>query len=223
MIKRSTFIGTVVTLLLIGGASTVGGYYLGNNKSKGDSVNQFMLTQDCPAGQSLKGKYVMVSRPKTESVDSTLLATDAKEIDESIARVDMFQHETVIESKITKLEEDTNRNLEFAVPTTVEGTVANSLMPGDIVAINVTYKAKQGEQPKKDDVVVSQLTVAELRTSNGTVITEEKAAVPSFYIFKVTQEEYELLHNAATQGTLFAVKYSDLSAEPLKATYTMVQ
>lgn len=221
MIKKSTFMGTVATLLVLGGVSTFGGYYLGNNKSKGDSIKQFVLTQDCPAGQSLKGKYVMVSRPKTESVDSTLLATNSKDIDESVARVDMFQHETVIDSKITKLEEDKDRNLDFAIPTTVEGTVANSLKAGDVVAISLAYKAKSGESTPKDEVVISQLTVSELRTSNGTLITEENAAVPSFYVFKVTQEEYELLHSASNKGTLFAVKYTDLSAKPLEATYSI--
>ena len=101
-----------------------------------------------------------------------------------------------------------------AIPITVEGSVANSIKEGDLVAVKLTYK----DAKKEDATVISQIKVKSIKTSNGEDIIDG-SAVAAFVIFDVTDEEQSDIKNALKEGNLYCSKYNNLSQKPLQKTY----
>lgn len=207
MASKAVIVG--ISAILVG-ASAVGGYAVGS--AKGDTVTQFRLTQDVTAGQPLEGNYEEAQVNSRDSVSKDALILDEGKIKSSIAYTNMYKHQAITSGSIgDKL--DKVRNFDFAMPTTVEGSVANSIKPDEMVAIKVKYK-----DTRDDAVVVPFIPVSQIRTSNGAKVSSD-SEVPSFLLFVVSNDENTDLNNASKEGTLFVVRYHDLNQTKLEKTY----
>lgn len=209
MAGKGTIIG--ISALLIG-VSAVGSYSVGVAKTKGDTVTQYLLTQDITVGQSLEGKYQEVQVPKSVSVSVDNLITDESVIKDSIAYTKLFKNQPLT-SSVIGYKDSEDRNYDFALPITVEGAIANSLKTEEMVAIKVKF-----EDERDDAVVVPFIPVREIRTANGAKIEDDKE-VPGFLMFLVSEQENIDLNNASKEGALFVVRYNDLNQDKLEKTY----
>lgn len=213
MVSKKSLIITIILFLVLTLVTTITSYFLGISTARGASIKQYILTEDVDAGHSLKGKYVEAFVPETVSIDSKYLVFDESILDTYVAAYDMKKNSYVSTTSLVKLEE-LERNFEVAIPITVEGSIANSVKPGDIVAIKLTYK--EGKQ--EDAVVVPQITVKDIRSTNGTPIVDD-SSVAGFVIFDVTNEEQSLIKNALKEGSLYCAKYKNLNQNSLEQTY----
>ena len=220
MVKKSVlFVVIGILLLLVAGGSALG-FITGKKVTVSESVNQYVLTQDVSAGQSIAGKYVQSSRPKSNSVSTDKLVIDEELLKVGVAVVNMYKSQSVTKSSITTLE-NLDRNLVFNMPVTVESALANAAQNGDVVAIKIKFKEEKkdgAEVSATDEVVISQIRIIEKRTTNGQSVTDEKSA-PAYLMFDVTNEEMDRLNDASKKGLLYITKYRDLESEPLKEDY----
>lgn len=194
------------------GLAACGGYVMASSKYTSDLITQYRIVQDVTPGQSLEGKYEEVKVPSKYSEPDSDLVLDENKIVNSVAVVALHPNSAITNDVITEKGEE-DRNFDFALPITVEGAIANSLKPGEMVAIKVKYKDN-----RDDAVVVPYIPVNEIRTSNGEVVQDEKST-PGFLMFVVSDDENIDLNNASKEGTLFVVRYKDLNGEKLEKTY----
>jgi len=213
MVSKKSLILTIVFFLILTLTGSVVCYFLGLSTARGNSVKQYILTEDVSAGHSLQGKYTEALIPSNVSIDEKYLVMDESILDTYVATKDLRKNAPITVDDVISLEEQ-DRNFEVAIPITIEGSIANSIKAGDLVAIKLTYD--EGKQ--EDAVVIPQITVSEIRSSNGAPIVDD-STVASFIIFKVTNEEQSLIKNALKEGSLYCAKYKDLNQEVLEQTY----
>lgn len=217
MVSKKSLVLTIVFFLILTIVGSVVCYFLGISASKGASLKQYILTEDVPAGHSLAGKYVEAYVPTNVSVDEKYLVMDESILENSVAKIDLRKNSQITVDSVVTLE-NKDRTFEVAIPITIEGSVANSIVSGDLVAVKLTYE--EGRQ--EDAVVIPQITVKEVRSSNGAPIVDD-TTVAAFVIFDVTNEEQSLIKNALKEGSLYCAKYKDLSQEVLQQTYFVTQ
>lgn len=210
--KKSLIVTIIIALISVLICSLVA-FYVGSSSGRGELVKQYQLTENVGVGKPLKGKYTECYVEKEKSVDQTFLITDEAILDTYVASVDLYKGSDITVSDVVK-KEYLDRTFEVAIPITVEGSVANSITPGDMVAIKLTYE----DDKKEDATVVSQISVKDVRTSNGASVVDD-SSVAAFVIFNVTDEEQSDIKNALKEGSLYCSKYTNLSQEPLKKTY----
>lgn len=213
--KRTLYIVVAISLVLT--ALSLGlGYFVGGNQSRGDSVKQYILTEDVSRGHSLKGKYKEELVPRHLSTNPDNLIINQKDIEECVAAIDLYRNNPITKSVVT-VEENLNRNLMFAMPITLEGAIGNNVTSNDVVAIKVKYKDNRA-----DSVVVPSIPIKDITTANGTPIVDS-STVPGFLIFDVTNEESSELSAASKEGSLYIVKYNDLTQPRLEKDYVPFQ
>lgn len=217
MVSKKSLVLTIVFFLILTIVGSVVSYFLGISASKGASLKQYILTEDVPAGHSLEGKYVEAYVPMNVSVEEKYLVMDESVLQKSVAKIDLRKNSQITVDDVVTLE-NKDRTFEVAIPITIEGSVANSIVAGDLVAVKLTYE--EGRQ--EDAVVIPQITVKGVRSSNGSPIVDD-TTVAAFVIFDVTNEEQSLVKNALKEGSLYCAKYKDLSQEVLKQTYFVTQ
>lgn len=216
VITKQRHIFTIAILFVLAAGCLLGGYLFGSSSSNGEQVKQFVLTQDVGKGQSLKDKYKIVSRPAEDSINSANLITDPKMLDEAIALVDLYRNESINKSSIGD-KEDLPRNVEFALPTTVEGALASTLQVDDVVSIKVKFEDK-----RDDACIVSSVRVKDIRTSNGEPITDN-STTPGFLIFFLTADEVTDVNAASKEGTVYVTRPRDLSEPMEEPNYNVVK
>lgn len=217
MVSKKSLILTIVFFLILTLAGSVVSYFVGLSAARGASLKQYILTEDVPAGHSLQGKYTEALVPSNISVEEKYLVMDESILDSHVATKDLRKNAPITVDDVVALEEQ-ERNFEVAIPITIEGSVANTVKPGDLVAIKLTYD--EGKQ--EDAVVIPQITVNEVRSSNGAPIVDD-STVAAFVIFRVTNEEQSLIKNALKEGSLYCAKYKDLNQEVLEQTYFVTE
>ena len=205
--NKQVIVGISIVLI---GSSALGGYIVGS--AKGDTVMQYQLTKDVTAGQPLDGAYQEVPVSSKDTISRDHLILDESLLKGSVAYVNMYKNQAITEGTIGE-KVDKARNFDFAMPITVEGSVANTLKVNDMVAIKVKYKDN-----RDDAVVVPYIPVTDIRTSNGAKV-DSTSAVPAYLLFEVSDEENIDLNNASKEGTLFVVRYHDLNQDKLTKTY----
>lgn len=210
--NRSKFYMIIAVILILSIVGCGSCYYLGMTYNKGETVTEFHLTDEVKKGGSVSGKYIKVSVPKSSSTDSSKTITSEEQLDDMVAATTMYRGQALTVTSVCK-KADVDRNLDFSIPATVDNTLANTLNPQDLVAIKVKF-----EDGRKDAVVIPDVTVDEIRTQNGESIKEE-GAIPGFLLFKVTNDEASLLNDATKEGSLYLVRYVDLSEPLLKQDY----
>ena len=209
--KKSSLLVMIALFILLAIGVGVGGYFLGMKKMQGQTVQMYALTENISAGQSLKGKYSIIEKQKTTSINQEDLVLDMEELDNSIAICNMYRNQEISKSSITRAE-DKERTLVFAMPVTVEGTVANMAQEGNMCAIKVRYTDNDKED-QEDDVVIGSISVYQKRTSDGLVLQEGVKGTPAFVLFKVTDEEMNRLNSARKKGDLYLTLYSEIDKE----------
>lgn len=212
-VSRKTVILIVLFLVILATGGTVAGYLYGRTSERGESIKQYLLTEDVEPGHSLKGKYKEAYVSSKTSLDLNKLVINSDIIDSSVAATYLYANSPITVTNIKELE-DLERNIEVSFPVTVTGSVANSIKPGDMVAIKLTYK----DENKEDAVVVPQIRIKDVRSTNGTPIEDNKTIV-GFVIFDVTNSESSDVNNAMKEGSLYCAKYNDLNQKPLEKTY----
>lgn len=213
VVSKKSLIITIIIALIITLASTVFAYYIGFSSAKGESIKQYVLTEDVLPGHSFEGKYEEVYIPLEQSIDISNLVLDSSIIDDGVASSYMYKNSPITVNSVTTLNE-IDRTFEVAIPITVEGSVANSIKEGDIVAVKLTYK----DEKREDATVISQIKVKAIKTSNGEDIIDG-SAVAAYIIFDVTDSEQSDIKNALKEGNLYCSKYNTLYQEPLQKTY----
>lgn len=213
MVAKSKVCFIVCFMLLLTLGASVITFFIGKKMTLEDSVTYYLLTEDVQRGHSLEGKYkeVTVSSDAAISLDNAVV--NQKDIEGCIALHDMYRHSPITKADIGSTQHDLERNLEFSLPTEVGGTVANSVLINDRVALLVKF-----DDERSSAVVVPDVTVKDLRTSNGASLTPDSNE-PGFYIFNVNSDELRDLDDASKEGTIYAVRYVDLSQELLSKTY----
>lgn len=215
MVSKKTFIMTLIFFIVLTTVGSLGGFIFGKNSEKGNSVKQYLLTEDVSAGHSLKGKYREVYVAGNTSVSMENLVLNVNDLDNGVAAHDLFANSPLTTSDVTVLE-DLSRNIEVSFPVSVTGSVANSIKVGDVVAIKLTYK----DENKVDAVVVPQVKVKEVKSTSGTPVLDENTVV-GYVIFDLTSDESSDVNNAMKEGSLYCAKYNDLSQKPLDKTYSV--
>lgn len=215
MVSKKTLIMTIIFFIVLTTGGSFVGYIFGRNAEKGSSIKQYLLTEDVPAGHSLKGKYrdVYVSGNTSVSIDNLIL--NANELDNGVASHQLYANSPLTVTDVTTLD-DLERNIEVSFPVSVTGAVANSIKEGDVVAIKLTYK----DENKADAVVVPQVTVKAVKSTSGTPVLDENTVV-GYVIFDLTSDESSDVNNAMKEGSLYCAKYNDLNQKPLEKTYSV--
>ena len=213
VVSKRSLIVTIIIALVMTLVSTVVAYFVGISTAKGKSIKQYRLTENVLPGHSLEGKYEEAYVSEKDSIDIANLLVDASVIDEGVASTYLYKTSPITVSSVTTLEE-VNRNFEVAIPITVEGSIANSVKEGDLVAIKLTYKDSRQE----DATVIPRIKVKSVKTSNGEDIIDG-SAVAAFIIFNVTDSEQSDIKNALKEGNLYCSKYNNLNQKPLDKTY----
>lgn len=215
MVSKKTLIMTIIFFIVLTTVGSFGGYIIGRNAEKGSSIKQYLLMEDVSAGHSLKGKYreVYVSGNTSINVDSLVL--NSNDLDNGVASHQLYANSPLTVTDVTTLD-NLERNIEVSFPVSVTGAVANSIKPGDVVAVKLTYK----DENKVDAVVVPQVTVKAVKSTSGTPVVDENTVV-GYVIFDVTSEESSDINNAMKEGSLYCAKYNDLTQKPLEKTYSV--
>lgn len=213
IVSKKSLIITIIFSLIAVLVCSITAYFFGISSVKGDSIKQYVLTEDVKPGHSLKGKYTESYISSNDSINERNLVLDSSIIDDSIATGYMYTNSPITVTDLTTVD-DTGRVFEVAFPITVEGSVANSIGQGDIVAIKLTYT----DSKQEDATVVSRIKVKDVRTSNGASIVDD-SSVAAFVIFDVTDVEQSDIKNALKEGDLYCSKYTRLDQEPLQKTY----
>lgn len=213
VVSSQKYIITIALMLILLAAGIVGAYLYGSTTLKGDCIKQFRLTQDVPRGHSIQGKFEEVSVTVKDSVASENLLVNAKDLENAYALTDMYRNESITKSDVGA-KEDIERSIDFALPVTIEGALANSISTNDIVAIKVKF-----EDERQDACVVSSIPIKDIRTSNGEPIVDN-STLPGFLLFTVTDEENINLNSASKEGTLYVVRYTDLSQPKIEENYS---
>lgn len=201
----------VVSIILIGAA-----FLVGRMSTKQDTVKVFEITEDVSAGQSLKGKYQQVEKIASQTVSTDVVATDASQIDNSYATVDMPKGMPVIKNLIRQEDKKVERNFRMSIPVTVQGTVANNLHDGELVAIRVNYK-----DAKPDATIVPKIAVTAFTNAQGK--KPQEGEVPAFAILDLTAEEESLIDNAAKEGAVYLTKYNNTEVPALQQDYKVTE
>lgn len=215
MVSKKSLIITIIFFIILTTVGTFGGFVVGKTSERASSIKQYLLTENVDVGHSLKGKYREVYVSSKTSVDVDSLVLDSNQIDTGVASHKMFANSPITVADVTKLE-SLDRNIEVSFPVSVTGSVANSIKPGDVVAIKLTYK----DENKKDAVVVPQVVVKAVKSTSGTPVLDENTVV-GYVIFDVTSEESSDVNNAMKEGSLYCAKYTDLTQKPLEKTYSI--
>lgn len=215
MVSKKTLVLVMIFFIILTTIGSLGGYVMGRNAEKGSSIKQYLLMEDVDAGHSLKGKYREVYVSGNTSVNVDNLVLNSNDLDNGVAAHKMYANSALTVSDVTTIE-NLNRNVEVSFPLDVNGSIANSIKPGDVVAINLIYK----DENKKDAVVVSQITVKAVKSTSGTPVLDENTVV-GYLIFDVTAEESSDVNNAKKEGVLYCAKYNDLTQKPLDKTYSV--
>lgn len=233
-VTKTKYFATIAVVAVAACVGCTVSYVAGKSSGKVNQVYQYMLSESVNAGTDLSDKVVKVPVSSNQAIDSSETISSVDELDGMVAKTDMVKFQPITKDSFISKEvykDDSGRNLDFAMPTSVEGTVANSLKPNDLVAIKVRYKDNSS---KRDAVVVSCIPVSELRTSEGNPVSTSKGDspdgsegsiggtnnnVPAFILFHVNNAESADLNMAKKEGTLYIVKYLDVSKEKLEKTY----
>ena len=233
-VTKTKYFATIAVVAVAACVGCTVSYVAGKSSGKVNQVYQYMLSESVNAGTDLSDKVVKVPVSSNQAIDSSETISSVDELDGMVAKTDMVKFQPITKDSFVSKEvykDDSDRNLDFAMPTSVEGTVANSLQPNDLVAIKVRYKDNSS---RRDAVVVSCIPVSELRTSEGNLVAQSKGNsadgsegsvggsnnnVPSFILFHVNNAESADLNMAKKEGTLYIVKYLDVSKEKLEKTY----
>lgn len=212
VVTKQKYIMTVAVFSILTCAMLAGGFFLGRNISRGETVRQFLLTQDVSRGHELKGKFKEVNMPLDKSVNPDDLITSQEQLEQLVAYMDMYKNQPITKSAVGK-KDDIERNLDFAMPITVEGAIANSAQVDDLVAIKVKF-----QDDRADACVVPSINIADIKTSQGEPIVDS-STLPGFFLFNVTDEESADLNAASKEGSLYIVRYRDTSQQKLEKTY----
>lgn len=212
--KRTAILGFIL-LLIIGGIGTVSGYVYGSVSARGEQVKQYLITEDIEVGHSLQGKYVESYMSSNNTIDLNNLVLNANDLDSSVASVKLYKNSPITKTDVKKIE-NIDRYIEVSFPVTVTGSVANSVKPGDVVSVKLTYK----DQSKADAVVIPQITIKDVKSTSGTPVTDANTVV-GYVIFEVSNDESSDVNNAMKEGDLYCAKYTDLNQSPLDKTYTV--
>lgn len=207
----------------------VGAFFIGKRASISESTPQYLLTQDVPRGHSIAGKYEEVLIPATASISSDNLITSQSQLEDAVAAVDLYKHSPLTKSSLTTLQ-DYQRNIVKSLPITVETSIANSISVGDHVAVMLKYNNNNNggnvgkdlsvdEKNKNTAVVLSDVTITQLKSSSGEALKESGSA-PGFAVFSVTPAELNNIDTASAEGTLYLIKYNDVSQPRLVENYT---
>lgn len=213
MISKSKHYLALALVVMISFVGVGASYFVGRNISRGDSITQFILTQNVDRGHPIEGKYVQVNVPSNVSVNPDHLILDEKELKGKVATMDMYKSQPITITSVST-EEHLERNFDFSMPITVEGAIANTLKVDDKVAIKVKF-----EDNRPDACVVPIIDVAELRTEVGGEIVDQ-STVPGFVLFHTNDEESADLNAASKEGSLYVVRYRDISQPKLEKTYS---
>ncbi|MNM46032.1 hypothetical protein D3C81_569620 [compost metagenome] len=207
---------TIAVVLLFFAVGILGAYFVGYNKSRGESVKHFKLIKPVSRGHELLGAYEESSTPSNIAIPAENLVISESELKGKVAMYDLYTNEPITKSSIG-LKESVDRNLEFSLSTTVESSLANSINIDDIVAIKVKF-----QDNREDAVVVPSIPVSNIKQTNGQPISK-KEDVPGFFLFNVTNQEQNDLNSASKEGILYVTRYRDLSQPKLQKTYIQGQ
>lgn len=212
-VSRKTFILVIIFLVVISTVGVVSGYLYGRSSERGESVKQYLLTEDVEPGHSLKGKYREAYVASKTSVNLDKLVLNSNELDGAVASTYLYKNSPLTVTDVTTLE-NIDRNIEISLPLDLNGSVANSIKAGDIVSIKLTYK----DNRKEDAVVISKIQVKDVRSTSGTPVEDNKTLV-GYVIFNISNNESSDINNARKEGMLYCAKYNDLTQKPLEKTY----
>lgn len=217
MVSKRSLILTIVFFLILTLTGSVMSYFVGISTAKGASIKQYILTEDVPVGHSFAGKYKEEYISENVSIDPNYLVMDDSILESYVATNNMRKNSAITLDDVVKVDEQ-QRTFEVAIPITIEGSVANTVQSGDVVAVKLTF----AEGKQEDAVVIPKITVSEVRSSNGAPIVDD-TTVAAFVIFKVTNEEQSLIKNALKEGDLYCAKYQDLTQDALAQTYFVTE
>lgn len=212
-VSRKSVILMAIIAVVIGTVGFGAAYLYGKSSERGESVKQYLVTEDIEPGHSLKGKYKEFFVSSKTSVDLSNLVVNANDLDSAVASTKLYKNSPITLTSITKLEE-LDRTVEFSFPIGVSGSVANSLQPGDVVAVKLTYK----DSTKDDAVVISRIKIKDVKSTSGTPVEDNKTLV-GYVIADVSNKESSDINNAMKEGTLYCIKYTDLNQKPMEKTY----
>lgn len=212
MINKTKHYMIVAILIMLIALSSFICFFIGKNISRGESVKQFVVTEDVKRGNPLAGKYKEKGVSSSDSMQKNILIISEADLKDKVASTDLYKNQSLtVTSACNK--DDVERNLDFAMPITVEGSIANSIGRNEIVAIKVKYK-----DSRPDDCIVPSIPVTDIKTSNGEAIKDTNT-LPGFLLFIVSNEESSLLNSASKEGSLYIVRYKDLNQPRLERTY----
>lgn len=212
--KTRHYIVLGTTVVLLSGVGVMA-YLVGKNADNGGEVKQFVLTEDVKAGHSIEGKYKEVLRSVDDSVEAEYCYSDVEDLKDLVTQIDLYSHQVITKSNTCK-QEDIERTLDFSIEVDVASTIANSIKSEDVVALKVKF-----DDERKDAVIVPKINVNEIRDDNGKNIEKDDTSskTPGFLLFKVSNEEADLLNSASKEGVIYVVRYRDLSKADLENTY----
>lgn len=213
-VSKSKFYMTIVVMCIVAIFTAVLGYAFGNRNTEKGSRMEFVMTKNVEPGHSIKGCYEIKYLSSDVGVSQDCVFTSEKELKGMVAQVKLYENEQITRSNVCK-KEDVKRNLEFSLSTDTASTLANSLSVGDHVAIKVKF-----DDERPDAVVVPYISIKNIKSSSGEEITDGKTE-PGFLIFRTTDEESIDLNSASKEGTLYVVKYVDVSKAKLKKNYVI--
>lgn len=208
--KHFLVVGVLIVLAAVG---ILVSFLVGKSASTGTAVEQFRLTTDVARGHSIEGKYEPVKESSNTSMSKDILVLDEDDLKGMVAATDMYKNQSITKSSIMR-EDEVKRNLDFSMTTDVAGTIANSLEANDLVAIKVKF-----DDERPDACVVPAIHVSDIKSTNGEEILDASTA-PGFLLFRVSDEESSDLNAASKEGTLYVVRYIDITQEKLEKTYT---
>lgn len=213
IVTRSKFFLVISILLVLTVIVGFVGFIVGGRMAKGDTITQFLLTQDVETGHPLEGKYEEVSVPTSSSIPPDNLIMSEDILSHAVASHKMYKHSPITTSDICEAKEDLDRNIDFSIETTVADTIANSITIGDRVAILVQF-----DDERDPAVIIPSTYIRNIKSTNGGVIADNSTS-PGFLLIRVSESELVDLKNAYKEGTLYAVRYIDQTKPDLQKSY----
>lgn len=121
---------------------------------------------------------------------------------------------------------------EYAIEVDIPSTVANSIKIGDYVDINISYSQGIGVHElyrtkvyDNFDIVISKVMIEDIKNGEGisyTTYTKDNpssAFIPKYMKVSLDYNQIDNYLGAKEKGTVFLVKYDDITTVPNKQTY----
>lgn len=213
-VSKNKFYMTIAIMCVVAIFTAILGYIFGNRNVEKGSRMEFVLTKNVEAGHPIKGCYKIKYLSSYTGISQDCVFNSEKDLKGMVAQIALHTNEQITRYNVCK-KEDRKRNLQFSLAVDTSATIANSVSTGDPVAIKVKF-----DDERPDAVVVPYITIKNIKSSSGAEITDGSTE-PGFLVFRVTNEESVDLNAASKEGTLYVVKYYDVSKAKLKKNYVI--